>query len=291
MFERFSRNARVAIVLAQEEARELNADEIRPEHLLVGVLESAGTTCRRAGRLRPDRRGHPGPGWSPPTPRGDESFDDDAEALRSIGIDLRAVRDIVARTFGEARFDNALRKSGRREAPPRAHPVHAVGQEGARAVTAGSVGAQGQHHWMRAPPAGHPARRRQVHARLDHRARVRPAVAGRHHRAARQGGLEPSSHEIARAPEIGVGRGALDECRAPPTVSPFSHSMTGRWRPPAEPARRPRRWDAPRKYPDRSRRRSCPATSSGVATTTGMPDALRPSARGLDVGRLAHCGR
>ena len=45
---------------------------------------------------------------------GDESFDDDAEALRSIGIDLRAVRDSVARTFGAHAFDNALRKSGRR---------------------------------------------------------------------------------------------------------------------------------------------------------------------------------
>jgi hypothetical protein len=42
MFERFSRNARVSVVLAQEVARELDADEIRPEHLLVGVLQSAG---------------------------------------------------------------------------------------------------------------------------------------------------------------------------------------------------------------------------------------------------------
>ena len=42
MFERFSRSARVSVVLAQEEARELSSDEIRPEHLLVGVLQSAG---------------------------------------------------------------------------------------------------------------------------------------------------------------------------------------------------------------------------------------------------------
>ncbi|HEX2284533.1 MAG TPA: Clp protease N-terminal domain-containing protein, partial [Mycobacterium sp.] len=42
MFERFSCNARVAVVLAQEEARELDSEEIRPEHLLVGVLQSAG---------------------------------------------------------------------------------------------------------------------------------------------------------------------------------------------------------------------------------------------------------
>src|SRR5215203_235772 len=35
-------NPRVSVVLAQEEACELNSDEIRPEHLLVGVLQSAG---------------------------------------------------------------------------------------------------------------------------------------------------------------------------------------------------------------------------------------------------------
>lgn len=114
MFERFSRNARVAVVLAQEEARELNSDEIRPEHLLVGVLQSAGRDLSRVlgaygltadvvrERLVAAKNGP------------DESFDDDAEALQSIGIDLRAVRDNVDRTFGEGTFDNALRKSGRR---------------------------------------------------------------------------------------------------------------------------------------------------------------------------------
>jgi ATP-dependent Clp protease ATP-binding subunit ClpA len=114
MFERFSRNARVAVVLAQEEAREQNSDEIRPEHLLVGVLQSAGHDLSRVlggygltadvirNRLVEAKSGR------------DESFDDDAEALRSIGIDLHAVRDNVDRTFGEGAFDNAHRKSGRR---------------------------------------------------------------------------------------------------------------------------------------------------------------------------------
>jgi ATP-dependent Clp protease ATP-binding subunit ClpA len=114
MFERFSRNARVAVVLAQEEARELECDEIRPEHLLVGVLQSAGRDLSRvlggygltADSLR-DR-------LAAADSAGDESFDDDAEALRSIGIDLRAVRDAVNRTFGADAFDNALRRSGRR---------------------------------------------------------------------------------------------------------------------------------------------------------------------------------
>ena len=114
MFERFSRNARVSVVLAQEEARELDADEIRAEHLLVGVLQSAGRDLSSllagygltAGVIRDRLAAADSPG--------DESFDDDAEALRSIGIDLRAVRDSVARTFGAHAFDNALRKSGRR---------------------------------------------------------------------------------------------------------------------------------------------------------------------------------
>jgi ATP-dependent Clp protease ATP-binding subunit ClpA len=114
MFERFSRSARVSVVLAQEEARELNSDEIRPEHLLVGVLQSAGRDLASvlgsygltAGVIR-DR-------LAAADSVEEESFDDDAEALRSIGIDLRAVRDAVERAFGPDAFDNALRKSGRR---------------------------------------------------------------------------------------------------------------------------------------------------------------------------------
>ena len=109
MFERFSRNARVSVVLAQEEARELDADEIRPEHLLVGVLQSAGRDLSSLlggyGLTADAIRDRLAAADSP----GDESFDDDAEALRSIGIDLRAVRDSVARTFGAHAFDNALR--------------------------------------------------------------------------------------------------------------------------------------------------------------------------------------
>ena len=42
MFERFTRDARAAVVLGQEEARELGDRAMGPEHLLVGVLRSAG---------------------------------------------------------------------------------------------------------------------------------------------------------------------------------------------------------------------------------------------------------
>ncbi len=114
MFERFSRHARIAVVLAQEEARELAANDIRPEHILVGVLQSSGRelSALLAGfgltsdAVRAELVAADAPG--------DESFDGDAEALQSIGIDLRAVRAGVDRTFGDGAFDNALRSTGRR---------------------------------------------------------------------------------------------------------------------------------------------------------------------------------
>ncbi len=146
MFERFSRNARVAVVLAQEEARELNADEIRPEHLLVGVIQSAGHDFSRvlsgygltADVVR-DR-------LIAAESRRDESFDDDAEALRSIGIDLHAVRDNVDHTFGDGAFDNAMHKSGRRRR--RGHiPFTRSAEKGARTRLARGIGAQRQNHY------------------------------------------------------------------------------------------------------------------------------------------------
>lgn len=109
MFERFSRTARVAVVLAQEEARDLGSDEIRPEHLLVAVLQSAGSG------LDSLLAGH---GLTVTAVRSrlaaDVLDDADADALRTIGIDLKAVQDSVARSFGADALDNALSRSGRR---------------------------------------------------------------------------------------------------------------------------------------------------------------------------------
>ena len=109
MFERFGRTARVAVVLAQEEARELSADDIRPEHLLVGVLQSAGrdlaSVLSSHGLTADAIRSRLGAaGLSE-----EQQFEDDAEALRSIGIDLHAVRDRVARAFGEDAWNDASR--------------------------------------------------------------------------------------------------------------------------------------------------------------------------------------
>ncbi|NKY88344.1 Clp protease N-terminal domain-containing protein [Nocardia veterana] len=103
MFERFAKAPRAAIVVAQEEARELRSPSIDVEHLLLGLAMSPDRQLRRIlsdndisadgvrdvlGRAHPEK------------PLGDE----DAAALKAIGIDLDAVRDSVRATFGEDVF-------------------------------------------------------------------------------------------------------------------------------------------------------------------------------------------
>jgi ATP-dependent Clp protease ATP-binding subunit ClpA len=116
VFERFTRNARAAVVLAQEEARELSYRETGSQHLLLGVLQAAGrdlsTVLSGFGLTAEVVRAR-----LAETSTGDKSFDEDADALSTIGIDLRAVRDSVARTFGADAFDSALSRSGRRRRP------------------------------------------------------------------------------------------------------------------------------------------------------------------------------
>lgn len=107
MFERFSRSARTAIVIAQEDARELRAPRIEVEHVLLGVLSQGGpelqTLLEEAGITHGDAMkilGRHGKG----RPLGAE----DAEALRSIGIDLDAVRESLEATFGEDALERAV---------------------------------------------------------------------------------------------------------------------------------------------------------------------------------------
>ncbi len=115
-FQRFARNARVAVMLAQEEARELCDRETGSQHLLLGILQTAGDDLSAVltgyGLTAEVVRAR-----LAETSTGDKSFDDDADALSAIGIDLRAVRDSVARTFGADAFDSALSRSGRRRRP------------------------------------------------------------------------------------------------------------------------------------------------------------------------------
>ncbi|TWS18984.1 Clp protease [Tsukamurella asaccharolytica] len=95
MFERFTKSARVAVVLAQEEARESGADKITPTHLLLGVL---GTVDG------PLQRELAGVGLTPEVVRaraaGRVITDSDTEALRGIGIDVGAVAEAIEKRFG-----------------------------------------------------------------------------------------------------------------------------------------------------------------------------------------------
>jgi hypothetical protein len=97
MFERFSDEARQAIVLAQQEAAEMRHGWIGTEHLLLGVLRADGGGARLLNDLgvdlasvRDDVVRMIG--------RGEEDIDPDA--LATLGIDLDAVRERVEKAFG-----------------------------------------------------------------------------------------------------------------------------------------------------------------------------------------------
>jgi len=113
MFERFTDDARSAVTLAQQEARELDDAAIGSEHLLLGVLQSADielTNALTGYGLTADGIRERLLAADP----GRQDYDDDADALKTLGIDLDAVRDTVNRSFGAGAFDDAVRRSGRR---------------------------------------------------------------------------------------------------------------------------------------------------------------------------------
>jgi ATP-dependent Clp protease ATP-binding subunit ClpA len=97
MFERFTDDARRAVVVAQEEAVALRHGWIGTEHVLLGVLRADGGGARLltgfgvdAAGVREDVVRLIG--------RGDDDID--PEALATLGIDLEAVRERVERAFG-----------------------------------------------------------------------------------------------------------------------------------------------------------------------------------------------
>jgi ATP-dependent Clp protease ATP-binding subunit ClpA len=97
MFERFSDEARQAVVLAQDEALELRHGWIGTEHLLLGLLRADGDGARlltgfgiELASVREEVLAIIGPGEE----------DIDREALATLGIDLDVVRERVERSFG-----------------------------------------------------------------------------------------------------------------------------------------------------------------------------------------------
>ncbi|PRY09770.1 Clp protease N-terminal domain-containing protein [Kineococcus rhizosphaerae] len=97
MFERFTKPARAAVVRAQEEARALQHHRIGAEHVLLGVLATPSVAQRVVGpvdldTLRDLVRRH-------------AAGERDAEALRSLGIDLDEVRRRAEESFGPGALD------------------------------------------------------------------------------------------------------------------------------------------------------------------------------------------
>ncbi len=103
MFERFTHQARTVVVQAQEQARQLKHDHIGTEHLLLALLDpavgAAAAILAEAGvttaSVRSAVQQHVG------QPRA-ALTDEDAEALRAIGIDLERVLARLEETLGSA---------------------------------------------------------------------------------------------------------------------------------------------------------------------------------------------
>jgi ATP-dependent Clp protease ATP-binding subunit ClpA len=102
MFERFTEPARDVVIRAQEEARDLDQQPIGTEHTLIALLdfEPIAAALRTDGvdaayvRAEVQRRVEPSHEFR----RAEEA--EDAAALKSIGIDLDAVRRAIEENFG-----------------------------------------------------------------------------------------------------------------------------------------------------------------------------------------------
>jgi len=112
MFERFTASARTTVIRAQEEAKDAGDGYIGTEHVVIALAQDegiAGEVLRAAGVTAPDLR----------RARVAGDIDDnggrlDADALRSLGIDLDDVRRSVEETFGEGALDAAAVTGSRR---------------------------------------------------------------------------------------------------------------------------------------------------------------------------------
>lgn len=112
MFERFTHAAREVVVRGQQEARGFGHSWLGTEHLLLGVLAQPdapgvrplielGVTLDTARAALGEVVGRGGLGAS------------DADALRTLGIDLDEVRHRVEATFGPGALDDPPRRRAR----------------------------------------------------------------------------------------------------------------------------------------------------------------------------------
>jgi len=171
MYPRFDSEARIAVMQAIDEARELGHAEVRPDHVLLGLLANVrgraytlltahGLSFDSARALVAERHPEPEPATDADAstdtdinpdkgadkrPDSNPELDADREALRAIGIDLDRVREAVRSTFGDDITDGWGERSyrgrgragrdgrgGRRGRRGRPHGPHEYGGRGRR---------------------------------------------------------------------------------------------------------------------------------------------------------------
>jgi ATP-dependent Clp protease ATP-binding subunit ClpA len=103
MFERFTDKARKVVVLAKDKATERGDDQIRPVHMLYGLVSTDGVAARALTSLGVDpaaverELGRSAPEGRAPL---SETASEDAEALAAIGIDLDEIKRRIEDSFG-----------------------------------------------------------------------------------------------------------------------------------------------------------------------------------------------
>jgi ATP-dependent Clp protease ATP-binding subunit ClpA len=100
MLERFTDKARRAVVLAKEKASERGDDRIGPLHVLYALVTGDGVASKALAALGVDAAAvdrELGPVRQP----GAQTGETDAEALKTIGIDLDEIKRKIEETFGE----------------------------------------------------------------------------------------------------------------------------------------------------------------------------------------------
>jgi ATP-dependent Clp protease ATP-binding subunit ClpA len=133
MFERFTKEARAVVVLAQDEATALEADRVGTEHLLLGLAGEQGAAARVLDPL--------GLGHAVLRAELEETGDGlDADALASIGIDLDEVRRRVEESFGPGALGG--HRHGRRPFSPEAKKALELALREAIALGDGHIGSE-----------------------------------------------------------------------------------------------------------------------------------------------------
>ena len=108
MFERFTTQARTAVVAATEAAQRLHSPHVGREHLLIGLAAGGEATLAT--------HGHTAASLTEALGAAPTREEDDRRALEAAGIDLDEIRSGVERTFGPAAWDRAAPPPRRRGA-------------------------------------------------------------------------------------------------------------------------------------------------------------------------------